>query len=156
MGKRGPAPKPTALKVIEGNPSRRPLNSAEPRPSGEAQPPAHLTDEARAIWARIVGSMPPGLYTVADEPALAAFCGAVALHRQAGRELAADGRLLVDGKANPLLRVMAELLRTMATLSGRLGLSPADRTRLCQPNSPGNEPGNRWAALLASSRSSKD
>jgi P27 family predicted phage terminase small subunit len=32
MGKRGPAPKPTTLKVLEGNPGKRPLNENEPKP----------------------------------------------------------------------------------------------------------------------------
>ncbi len=32
MGQRGPAPKPTALRILEGNPGKRPLNASEPRP----------------------------------------------------------------------------------------------------------------------------
>jgi len=33
MGKRGPSPKPTKLKVLEGNPGKRPLNENEPKPT---------------------------------------------------------------------------------------------------------------------------
>ena len=34
MATRGRKPKPTALKLLEGNPGNRPLNIAEPRPTG--------------------------------------------------------------------------------------------------------------------------
>ena len=33
MGRHGPAPEPTALKLVHGNPGKRPINKAEPRPS---------------------------------------------------------------------------------------------------------------------------
>lgn len=32
MGKRGPKPKPTAIRVLEGNPSNAPFNEREPKP----------------------------------------------------------------------------------------------------------------------------
>ena len=70
MGARGPKPRPTALRVIDGNPSRRPINASEPAPAGKVRLPAHLTDEARTLWRRIVWSMPSGFYTPADEALL--------------------------------------------------------------------------------------
>ena len=40
MATRGRKPKPTALKVLEGNPGKRPLNDREPvPPKGRAQMP---------------------------------------------------------------------------------------------------------------------
>ena len=35
MAQKGRKPKPTALKVLEGNPGKRPLNLYEPSPEGE-------------------------------------------------------------------------------------------------------------------------
>jgi hypothetical protein len=32
MGKRGPSPKPTSLKVLQGNPGKRKINKSEPKP----------------------------------------------------------------------------------------------------------------------------
>ena len=43
MGRRGPAPKPTAIKKAEGNPGKRKLNTEEPQPlPGVPECPDHL------------------------------------------------------------------------------------------------------------------
>lgn len=55
MGLRGPAPKPTALRIIEGNLGHRPLNQREPKPLvGEPDVPAHLSRDAKKEWRRLV------------------------------------------------------------------------------------------------------
>jgi len=48
---RGRKPKPTQLKLLEGNRGHRPINGAEPKPPG-AQPtcPTHLSPTAKAEW----------------------------------------------------------------------------------------------------------
>ena len=48
MATRGRKPKPTALKVLEGNPGKRPLNDREPvPPKGTLKCPAWLLPEAK-------------------------------------------------------------------------------------------------------------
>ena len=48
MAARGRKPKPTALKVLEGNPGKRPLNDHEPiPPKGELKCPSWLLPEAK-------------------------------------------------------------------------------------------------------------
>ena len=48
MAQRGRKPKPTALKMLEGNPGGRPLNTKEPRPEKKApRCPSWLEDEAK-------------------------------------------------------------------------------------------------------------
>ena len=48
MATRGRKPKPTALKVLEGNPGKRPLNDREPVPPRAAlKCPAWLLPEAK-------------------------------------------------------------------------------------------------------------
>ena len=51
---RGPKPKPTKLKLLEGNAGRRPLNNLEPEFSGFATPPDYVEKDpvALAEWAR--------------------------------------------------------------------------------------------------------
>ncbi|MEL7263520.1 MAG: P27 family phage terminase small subunit [Planctomycetota bacterium] len=51
MGRRGPLPKPTAQRIAEGNPSRRPLPENEPTPDlvdAVPPPPEWMTDNAVA------------------------------------------------------------------------------------------------------------
>ena len=48
MAERGRKPTPTAIKVLEGNPGKRPLNANEPKPKKKApRCPSWLEDEAK-------------------------------------------------------------------------------------------------------------
>ena len=78
MRPRGRRPKPTAIKRLEGNRSKRPLNEDEPElPVGCPNCPPHLSAAAREEWERLA---PPlyriGVLTVADRAAFAAYCQA--------------------------------------------------------------------------------
>ena len=54
MAKRGRKPKPTALKKLEGNPGKRPLNELEPLPQVTMlRCPNWLEPEARTEWRRL-------------------------------------------------------------------------------------------------------
>ena len=78
---RGRRPKPTRLKVLTGNPGKRPLNPDEPKPE-RAIPecPAELGPVARREWDRLGKELASlGLLTNLDRAALAAYCGAYAL-----------------------------------------------------------------------------
>jgi hypothetical protein len=47
MPLRGRRPKPTAIRVLEGNPGKRAINRREPIPTGSPEPPAFLKGAAR-------------------------------------------------------------------------------------------------------------
>ena len=52
--RRGPKPKATVVKLITGNPGRRPLNDREAQPAVEIpEPPSMLKGEALKEWERI-------------------------------------------------------------------------------------------------------
>ncbi len=54
VGRRGPKPQPTAIKIARGTESRR-INHAEPRPpAGLPEPPDWLSPAARAKWDALV------------------------------------------------------------------------------------------------------
>jgi phage terminase small subunit len=76
MGLRGPAPRPTAIRILEGNPSKRPINRAEPMPRLKTPVcPSHLDDLAKTEWerlVRIISNMK--LLTEADYIPLANLC----------------------------------------------------------------------------------
>ena len=152
MGARGPKPRPTALRIIDGNPSRRPLEKGEAKATGTALCPRHLSPVAKRRWKRIMLAMPPGFYSPADEALLAAYCEAWRAHVEATKALA-DGRSLVVKTANgfavsPLVHIQARAASTMATLGTRLGLSPADRAGMTVPTQQGAKK-SKWHGLIA-------
>lgn len=58
MATRGRKPKPTALKILEGNPGKRPINENEPiPPKGTVKCPTWLEPEAKKEWKRLAPSL---------------------------------------------------------------------------------------------------
>jgi P27 family predicted phage terminase small subunit len=149
MGKRGPKPKPTALRILEGNPSRREINEMEPAIFLPAKKPADIeSDElANQEWDRLFEAMPPGIYTAADTSAIATYCLSWSMLIKAQREIALNGvmvahyveneetgdRMLLEYKANPAVKVWKAASETLIKMTDRLGLSPGVRSRLELP-----------------------
>ena len=83
----GRKPRPTHLKILEGNPGKRSLtkNEPKPRPVNPTQPD-WLLREAKAEWRRVVPELERmGLLTTVDRAALATYCQAWArLPRRGG------------------------------------------------------------------------
>ena len=136
---RGPAPKPTHLKILEGNPGKRQLNLDEPKPRPVTPTcPSWLTDEAKREWKRLVPELERlGLLTIIDRGALATCCQAYGrmveaekfLQRAAktGFTYKTDSGYLVPFPQVGIAQKYAQQYRTFLAL---FGLSPADRTRL--------------------------
>ena len=78
---RGRKPLPSNVVRLRGNPGKRRLNDAEPRPAAKVPPcPACLGDEARKEWQRLSKELAElGLLTGLDRNLLAAYCQAHAL-----------------------------------------------------------------------------
>ena len=147
MGKRGPAPKPQNLRILEGNPGRLPLNPDEPDPKGEARCPSWLSDDAKKQWKRIAPTLKNcGLLTRADENCLASYCDALAWYIKISEKL--DTVLLEDqhGKrVHPLVTAQRNYAELMIKFGGRLGLSPSDRNGL---KVSGKKPKSKWAGKI--------
>ena len=86
---RGRKPKPTKLKLIEGNPGKRPMNPREPRPALRVPTcPAHLCPSAKAEWKRLAGQLYVlGILSDLDRSAMAAYCHAYGRWVEAERKL---------------------------------------------------------------------
>ena len=78
MATRGRKPKPTAMKILEGNPGKRPLNVNEPVPPvGNIKCPTWLLPEAKKEWKRLAPSLEAmGVLTMADLTAFEGYCQA--------------------------------------------------------------------------------
>lgn len=153
---KGRRPKPRHLKVLEGNPGKRPLKD-EPRPTPKVpRAPGWLSKEARAEWRRVVPELGRlGLLTVVDRAALVAYCEAWALHKIAVEDVQTNGLTITIERPrfhrgeqvgvetlyihNPATRVMKEAAATLRALATEFGLTPFSRSRLTMPELPDEE-----------------
>lgn len=153
MGKRGPAPAPTGLRLVRGDRNSR-INHDEPQPAeGIPLCPEDASDEVRDIWDYTVeqlGAM--NIVTLADRDALYAYCQAVVLHRTASNILRNEGVVMeglhggwVKHPAHQIQRDAAAVLRAFAQ---EFGLTPSARSTI-KMHVSGSE--DKGAARLLSS-----
>ncbi len=93
---RGRKPKPTHLKLLEGNPGKRRINPVEPKPEVRVPTcPAHLNPSAKAEWKRLAREMHVlRIISDLDRAALAAYCQAYGRWVEAERKLKETPMLL--------------------------------------------------------------
>ncbi len=146
---RGRKPKPTALKLLTGNPGKRPINKREPKPTPKAPGmPSTLSQEAKAEWRRVIAELDRiGIVTRVDRGALDAYCRAYARMVQADRHVQQFGVVLLeetghsfDGTAifvrpvkNPNCQVFKECAAIVRAFAAEFGLTPSARTRIEVP-----------------------
>lgn len=142
--KPGTKPRPTRLKLITGNPGKRPLNRYEPAARASLPaPPAHLTDDALEEWRRVAAELHRlGLLSEIDRTALAAYAQAYgrwvkaerALSRMAEKDLLTGGLMIrtSNGNAiqNPLVGTANAAAAAMMKYAVELGMTPSARTRI--------------------------
>ena len=140
MGKRGPQPAPTAIKLLKGTyrPCRAPKN--EPKPKVEAPScPSWLRREAKAEWKRLVpGLLKDGLLTKRDRALLTAYCDAWADLHQFEKILQEDGVTYVTGGGiiaqHPMVVAKHKAREQVNKLGAKFGLSPTDRCQVSKPD----------------------
>lgn len=124
-------PVPTSLKVIRGNPGKRPINGREPKPPvADLICPEHLSPLAAQEWARIVPILIDlGLATTADRTVLIAYC-----------ELYAE---MVERSTARKEQRTASIAQLRACLV-ELGLTPAARAKMTVQPRDGDETESRY------------
>ena len=133
---RGRKPKPTRLKLIEGNPGKRRSRTREASPRLLIPTcPAHLSPSAKAEWKRLAREMHTlGIITNLDRSALAAYCQAYGRWVEAEKKLKETPLLikLPSGyiQQSPWLAISHRQLELMHKYMTDLGLSPVSRTRV--------------------------
>jgi len=156
MGKRGPRPTPTKLKILRGNPGRRPINQDEPEPPADGiVMPAHLGDVAAAKWREVLPLLQAvKVMTRSDVEALARYCDTYEWW------LACRVKLKKEGDTYPILNDKGEvkyiaqrpevsiankLATQLRQLEQDFGLNPSARTGLKVENA---EPANTLQAFI--------
>lgn len=133
----GRKPKPSALKLLSGNPGKRPLNSDEPKfpADGELLLPEDLDARAQEEWRRCAPLLrDAGVLTSIDRTALAAFCMCYSRWIEAEQHVRRDGCVISGSTGspvmNPYVRVAAQALDQMRALMSDFGMTPSSRSRL--------------------------
>lgn len=136
MGKRGPAPKPTELQRLAGNPGHRPLPRGEPHPErGAPSRPDWLLPEAKREWARVVPELDRlGLLTKIDRAALAAYCQCYGRLVQVEKILRSKGLTFKTPNGyiqqRPEVSIAHKERALLRTYCHEFGLSPSARVGL--------------------------
>jgi P27 family predicted phage terminase small subunit len=152
-------PKPTHLKILEGNPGHQKINTNEPQPDlTMPSPPEHLSAEALTEWRRIApGLNAMGLLSIVDRGAMAAYCQAYGRWVQAEKALAAMGEndeltygLMIkttNGNAiqNPLVGTANKAQADVVKYASEFGMTAAARARLSVPTERGS---SKFGGLL--------
>jgi P27 family predicted phage terminase small subunit len=150
---RGRPPTPTRLKILRGNPGKRPLNQAEPQPAARMPTcPDWLDDAAREKWAELAPELfRLGLLTAIDGDALAGYCQAWAEFKAATQTLRGTDRTIMTEKGNtiahPAVGIQRGAMERMRAFGAPFGLDPSSRSRL-KPASAGDTPRDPFEDFL--------
>ena len=154
MATRERKPTPTAIKELEGNPGKRPLNDAEPRPQKKAPAcPKWLDAEAKKEWRRLAKTMEAmGVLTEVDMAAFAGYCQAYARWKQAEERITDRGLVMrtPSGYAQqvPYISIAQQYLRLMNQFAEQFGLTPAARSRIIAGSENGGRGSDEMDDLL--------
>ena len=133
---RGRKPKPSALKLLTGNPGKRPLPSDEPQiPASLPPAPDHLNELARGEWKRVAESLYNcGILTALDRAALGAYCTAYARWAEAETKLEAEGFTIETSLGtiiqSPLVGIANKAAADMVRYASEFGMTPSARSRV--------------------------
>ena len=164
MGRRGPKPIPTQLKILRGNPGKQVLNADEPQPptDGIVMPP-HLGPVASARWAELLPMLQATrVMTRADVEALARYCDTYEWWLAVRAKLKAEGDtypILNDGgeikyiAQRPEVAIAHKLAQQLRQLEADFGLSPAARVSLkVEPDAKPQSTLEKFRALKAAAK----
>lgn len=133
------------MKEMAGNPGKRALNKNEAKPKGQAIAPKTLPPAAKKIFTRIVGQMPPGVITAADEAIVTSLAWAIMQRDSAMSLMQHEDTLVMGSKGqtalNPLLLHINKQTEIIKGLAARLGLDPISRSQIHVGDAPADDDG---------------
>lgn len=144
MATRGRKPTPTALKKLEGNPGKRPLNNSEPKPDKKAPScPKWLEPEAKKEWRRLASGLTAmGVLTDVDMAAFSGYCQAYARWKENEEFITKNGSLVRTPSGYwqqvPQVSIAQQYLKQMERFAEQFGLTPASRSRIIAEGSGEN------------------
>ena len=156
MGKRGPKPAPTAIKIARGTVRSRPKTEPAPPATGIVMP-GHLGEVAQAKWRELLPLLQAvKVMTDADVEALARYCDTYEWWLATRAKLRKEGDtypILNDGgeikyiAQRPEVSIAHKLATQLRQLEQDFGLNPSARTSL-HVEKPKAEGDDEAAAIL--------
>ncbi len=143
MSNPGTKPKPTALRLLEGDKHTERINKNEPKPSDSSLvSPVWLTDEGIKLWnnyASVFKNL--NTFKKTDEMSFATWC------QEMGRYIELQGIITTKGytttnirngdKAIPEMAMARECLKNARALAIEFGMTPSSRSKLSVPDGSG-------------------
>lgn len=155
MGRRGPPPQPTKLKLLRGNPGKRKLNAHEPTPELQAPDcPQWLTKIARDEWDRVMPElMRLQLMSTLDRAALAGYCQSYANWRHAQNIIRRFGVTFTTDKGyvgvRPEVAITQRERHLMRQFAQEFGFTPSARSRVSTNAAPAGGKSDKEARFFA-------
>ena len=150
MGRRGPPPTPTHLKVLRGNPGGKPLNDAEPQPkSDDGFPDAMIVGFALEKWMETVPVLQAmGVWTEADRQTWVRYCCFAAIFKRNYELVELHGDVvMIETKAgssypqvSPFATQMFNAAREMLKIETQYGMTPSSRSQVKLSSKAENDP----------------
>ena len=131
-----PRPTPTRLKLVRGNPGKRPLPKNEPKPkAAPIKAPAGMSRGAIKYYASVATMLSDvGVLTVLDVPMLVLYCEACARWAAANKQIKKHGPVVVTKSGfpvqSPYVAISNKAFDQMKSIMLEFGMSPASRTRV--------------------------
>lgn len=150
----GRKPKPTAIKLLEGNPGKRKLNEREPKPeTGMPTCPDWLDKDAKTEWKRLAKTLHQmGVLSTTDRAVFAKYCQGWALWKAAKLHLDEEGRVIINDKdvpvLNPWVNVEEKAVKQMSQAASEIGLTPSSRSRIVAAGEANAKPKDEMEEIL--------
>lgn len=146
MGKRGPQPHPTALKLVRGAREDK-INRDEPAVGERAipEPPIELDDRAMGRWRDVTGLLHrAGILRTSDAAVLARYCVMWSQWSRCVEDVQRNGMTVRGARggkvANPAATHARALSEHLMRIEDRFGLSATARAGLKVGGGPASDP----------------
>ncbi len=144
---RGPAPKPTKMKILHGTDraDRRAKNEMDPKVAELLpKPPVYFDECAKKIWAKATRTLKDlDMLVEVDYELLQSYCYQLSLVERCATELQkpSEGLLIeftnkagaTNYVANPYIKIYNDALKVSQSLAGQFGFTPSARSRISAP-----------------------
>ena len=144
----GRKPVPTNLRLLKGNPSKRPMNKDEPQSEcvrADLPPPKHLGKLASECWIHMVKMLSEAqVITELDLHGLELYCAAYQNWRDGQQKVIELGSIVKSPKSgypvqSPYFAIANKAHEQMVKISAEFGLTPSSRSRVQTVTKSGND-----------------